>query len=193
MIERREIELIPKEIEAAKGQEVLLRKFRLVSFGFFFLTLLIFGGIFAYRLSLSAQLDNLKQQSASEVAKIAQYADVESKVLGLTYKSSAVDKILSQREHFSIALAAVSASQPSGLKVTGVDVTRGENTATIKGESANYVILAAFLRNLVDSGKGGKLFADVVLSSVTLNSSKSRAEFVIEATMIKNGLIKPVK
>ena len=193
MIERREIELIPKEIEAAKGQEVLLRKFRLVSFGFFFLTLLIFGGIFAYRLSLSAQLDNLKQQSASEVAKIAQYADVESKVLGLTYKSSAVDKILSQREHFSIALAAVSASQPSGLKVTGVDVTRGENTATIKGESANYVILAAFLRNLVDSGKGGKLFAEAVLSSVTLNSSKSRAEFVIEATMIKNGLIKPVK
>jgi len=193
MIERREIELIPKEIEAAKGQEVLLRKFRLVSFGFFFLTLLIFGGIFAFRLSLSAQLDNLKQQSASEVAKIAQYADVESKVLGLTYKSSAVDKILSQREHFSIALAAVSASQPSGLKVTGVDVTRGENTATIKGESANYVILAAFLRNLVDSGKGGKLFAEAVLSSVTLNSSKSRAEFVIEATMIKNGLIKPVK
>ena len=193
MIERREIELIPQEIEAAKGQEVLLRKFRLVSFGFFFLTLLIFGGIFAYRLSLSAQLDNLKQQSASEVAKIAQYADVESKVLGLTYKSSAVDKILSQREHFSIALAAVSASQPSGLKVTGVDVTRGENTATIKGESANYVILAAFLRNLVDSGKGGKLFAEAVLSSVTLNSSKSRAEFVIEATMIKNGLIKPVK
>ena len=193
MIERREIELIPKEIEAAKGQEVLLRKFRLVSFGFFFLTLLIFGGIFAYRLSLSAQLDNLKQQSASEVAKIAQYADVESKVLGLTYKSSAVDKILSQREHFSIALAAVSASQPSGLKVTGVDVTRGENTATIKGESANYVILAAFLQNLVDSGKGGKLFADVVLSSVTLNNSKSRAEFVIEATMIKNGLIKAVK
>jgi len=193
MIERREIELIPKEIEAAKGQEVLLRKFRLVSFGFFFLTLLIFGGIFAYRLSLSAQLDNLKQQSASEVAKIAQYADVESKVLGLTYKSSAVDKILSQREHFSIALAAVSASQPSGLKVTGVDVTRGENTATIKGESANYVILAAFLQNLVDSGKGGKLFAEAVLSSVTLNSSKSRAEFVIEATMIKNGLIKPVK
>jgi len=193
MIERREIELIPKEIEAAKGQEVLLRKFRLVSFGFFFLTLLIFGGIFAYRLSLSAQLDNLKQQSASEVAKIAQYADVESKVLGLTYKSSAVDKILSQREHFSIALAAVSASQPSGLKVTGVDVTRGENTATIKGESANYVILAAFLQNLVDSGKGGKLFADVVLSSVTLNNSKSRAEFVTEATMIKNGLIKPVK
>ena len=193
MTERREIELIPQEIEAAKGQEVLLRKFRLVSFGFFFLTLLIFGGIFAYRLSLSAQLDNLKQQSASEVAKIAQYADVESKVLGLTYKSSAVDKILSQREHFSIALAAVSASQPSGLKVTGVDVTRGENTATIKGESANYVILAAFLQNLVDSGKGGKLFAEAVLSSVTLNSSKSRAEFVIEATMIKNGLIKPVK
>jgi len=193
MIERREIELIPQEIEAAKGQEVLLRKFRLVSFGFFFLTLLIFGGIFAYRLSLSAQLDNLKKQSVSEVAKIAQYADVESKVLGLTYKSSAVDKILSQREHFSIALAAVSASQPSGLKVTGVDVTRGENTATIKGESANYVILAAFLRNLVDSGKGGKLFAEAVLSSVTLNSSKSRAEFVIEATMIKNGLIKPVK
>jgi hypothetical protein len=193
MIERREIELIPKEIEAAKGQEVLLRKFRLASFGFFFLTLLIFGGIFAYRLSLSAQLDNLKQQSAGEVAKIAQYADVESKVLGLTYKSSAVDKILSQREHFSIALAAVSASQPSGLKVTGVDVTRGENTATIKGESANYVILAAFLQNLVDSGKGGKLFAEAVLSSVTLNSSKSRAEFVIEATMIKNGLIKAVK
>ncbi|OGC44486.1 hypothetical protein A2V54_01120 [candidate division WWE3 bacterium RBG_19FT_COMBO_53_11] len=193
MVERKEIELIPKEIEAAKVQEVLLRRFRLASFGFFLLTLLIFGGIFAFRLSLTAQLDNLKQQSASEKAKIAQYADVESKVLGLEYKSSSVTEILSQREYLSIALSAVSASQPSGLKVTGVDVTRGENTATINGESANYVILAAFLQNLVDKDKGGALFTDALLSSVTLNSSKSKAEFVIEAAMLKNGLRKSGK
>jgi hypothetical protein len=193
MVERKEIELIPKEIEAAKIQEVLLRRFRLASFGFFLLTLLIFGGIFAFRLSLTAQLDKLKKQSASEEVKIAQYADVESKVLGLEYKSSAVTEILSQREYLSIALSAVSASQPSGLKVTGISVTRGENAATIKGETANYVILAAFLQNLVDKDKGGVLFTDAVLSSVTLNSSKSKAEFVIEASMLKNGLRKSVK
>jgi len=189
MAERKEIELIPKEIEAAKSKDTLVRRVRLFGFLFFIVSLLIFGGIFAFRLSLATKLAGLEEDSAREVAGIAQFAEVEAKVLGLENKSSALAKILAQRDYFSIALAAVvGASQPANLKVTGVTIQKDNVLITINGETASYVTLASFLQNLVDDSKGGKLFTSVLLSSVNQNNAKGMAEFVIEATTKKDGL-----
>jgi hypothetical protein len=189
MTERKEIELIPKEIEAAKSKDTLERRVRLFGFLFFIVSLLIFGGIFAFRLSLATKLSGLEEDSAKEVAGITQFAEVEAKVLGLENKSSALTKILAQRDYFSIALAAVvGASQPANLKVTGVTIQKDNVLITINGETASYVTLASFLQNLVDDSKGGKLFTSVLLSSVNQNNAKGMAEFVIEATTKKDGL-----
>uniref|UniRef100_A0A832E0L1 PilN domain-containing protein n=1 Tax=candidate division WWE3 bacterium TaxID=2053526 RepID=A0A832E0L1_UNCKA len=188
MAERKEIELIPKEIEAAKSREARLRQIRLAGFGFFLLSFLIAGGIFAFSWSLSTQLKDLQQESAKQVAQIAQFADVESKVLGLADKSLALTEILTQRDYFSIAVEAVEASRPAELKVTGLTIQKDKTLITINGETANYIVLAAFLQNLLDIQKGGTLFTDVGLSSVNLNSAKGTAEFVIEAITRKNGL-----
>ncbi|HLD96315.1 MAG TPA: PilN domain-containing protein [Patescibacteria group bacterium] len=188
MVERKEIELIPKEIEAAKSKDTLVRRVRLFGFLFFLVSLTIFGGIFAFRLSLATRLAGLEEDSAREVASIAQFAEVESKVLGLENKSAALTKILAQRDYFSSVLAAVAASQPANLKVTGVTIQKDSVLITINGETASYVTLASFLQNLVDDGKGGKLFTSVLLSSVNQNNAKGTAEFVIEATTKKDGL-----
>src|SRR3990170_4234093 len=130
MIERKEIELIPKEIEAAKSKDTLVRRVRLFGFLFFLVSLTIFGGIFAFRLSLATRLDGLEEASAREVASIAQFAEVESKVLGLENKSAALTKILAQRDYFSSVLAAVAASQPANLKVTGVTIQKDSGVIT---------------------------------------------------------------
>jgi Tfp pilus assembly protein PilN len=188
MAERREIELIPKEIEAAKSRDTLVRRIRLISFLFFLASLLVSGGIFAFSMNLSTKLADLEEESARQIAQISQFAGIEAKVLGLEDKSSALTKILTQRDYFSIASAAVETSRPVNLKVTGVTIQKDSTSITINGETASYVTLAAFLQNLVDETKGGKLFTDVSLSSVNQNASKGTAEFVIEATTKKNGL-----
>lgn len=192
MVERRAIELIPKEVEAAKGREVLLKRLRLFSFGFFLLCFLIAGGIFGFSWTLSTQLNNLKQESSKQEAQIAQFAEVEFKVLGLSDKSAALSTILTQRDYFSLGLSAVNASRPSNLRVTGFDVQKDKDIVTINGETSSYVVLATFMQNLVDPNKGGVLFIDAVLSSVNLNSATGTAEFVIEATIQKNGFKKPL-
>ncbi len=192
MVERRTIELIPKEVESAKGREVLLKRLRLSSFGFFLFCFLIAGGIFGFSWTLSTQLSNLKQESSKQEAQIAQFAEVEFKVLGLSDKSAALSTILTQRDYFSLGLSAVSASQPSNLKVTGFDAQKDKDIVTINGETTSYVTLASFLQNLVDADKGGVLFTDAALSSVNLNSATGTAGFVIEATIQKDGLKKPL-
>ena len=188
MAEKKEIELIPKEIEAAKARESLVRNFRRIGIGFFLFSLLAFGGIFAFSWSLSTKFSELEQDAATEEAQIAQFAEIESKVLGLTNKSSALRQILTNRDYFSIALAAVSDSRPSNLRVTGITAQTDKNVVTINGETVSYVNLAAFLQNLLDPEKGGVLFTDAVLNSVNLNSAKGTAEFVIEATIKRDGL-----
>ncbi|MEX0587472.1 MAG: hypothetical protein WD940_01280 [Patescibacteria group bacterium] len=188
MVEKREIELIPKEIEAAKTRESLVRKFRLGTIFFFLVSLLAFGGIFAFSWTLSSRLTELEQDAAVEETQIAQFSEIESQVLGLADKSAALNKILAERDYFSIALSATEASRPSNLRVAGLTVQKDKDTVTINGETQTYVILAAFLQNLVDPAKGGVLYTNAVLNSVNLNSSKGTAEFVIEATIKKNGL-----
>ncbi len=74
------------------------------------------------------------------------------------------------------------------LKVKGLEMEKDEVLVTINGETANYVNLAAFLQNLTDPEKGGALFEGAALTSVNLNTSKGTAEFVIEATMLKDGI-----
>ena len=162
--------------------------FFLFIFLFFIVSLLIFGGIFAFRLSLAPKLAGLEEDSAQEVAGIAQFAEIEAKVLGLENKSSALTKILAQRDYFSVVLAAVEPSRPANLKVTGVTIQKDNVLITINGETASYVTLASFLQNLVDDGKGGKLFTNVILSSVNKSNAKGTAEFMIETTTKKDGL-----
>jgi len=190
MVEKSSIELIPKEVESARGKELLLRRLRVWGFGFFILSILISGGILTFSLVNATKLDSLKQESAKQIAQITQSADIESKVLGLSEKSVALTRILSQRDYFSIALATVEKSRPVGLRVKGNTLEAGKTSVVIDGETASYVNLAAFLQNLVSSTKGGVLFSGVALTSVNLNASKGAAEFVIEATMQKDGLKK---
>lgn len=190
MAEKSTIELIPQEVEAARGRGLLLRRLRLYGFGFFALSILVSGGLFAFSWSISTKLENLKQESIQQATQIAQFADLEKKVLGLADKSAASTKIFSQRDYFSIVLATIEGSRPANLKVNGATTERDVASVTINGETVSYINLAAFLQNLTDPNKGGILFESASLTSVNLNTSKGTAEYVIEATMRKNGLKK---
>jgi len=186
------IELIPEEISAVKEQTRTLNRVRVISFVLFF----IFGGVslglFLLTQQRTSELERLEGESASQVAQIVQFAAIESRVLGLSAKASSLTQILSQRDYFSVVFSSVEGSRPSGLTVSGIETSQGNPTVTVAGSTFSFDRLAEFLENLVASNKGGTLFTDSLLTSVSLDTASGRASFVVEATIGEGGLKKPL-
>lgn len=186
------IELIPKEIAQAKTRATLLTRIRIISFGIFFISLVALGAIFYYRQTQLSVLEGVETEAFDEEAKIAQYADIEEKTLGLEAKSSAIPQLVSDRNYHSVALAAVEASRPSGIVVAGLVTSSEKTDIDINGSTFSYSQLANFLDNLIDTSKGGVLFSQASLTSVNLDASSGKVNFIIEALIVKNGLKKPL-
>lgn len=190
MVEKKSIELIPKEVEAAKERGKLINRLRLAVLGVFVLSAAASGGLFAFARMQVSRLETVEQEASEQEVQVAQFSSTEKKVLSLNAKSSALLQILTEREYFSVLLSSVEKSRPTGLKVAGLSAEAGQSVATIFGETLSYNQLATFLEDLVKSDKGGILFSGASLTSVNLDPSTGKAEFVIEATMIPDGLKK---
>lgn len=184
------IELIPKEVTAVKERAKTSRRFLVFSIVFFVLSLVTSSTLLFYKQDRISYLESVEEEVALQGTDVAQFADIEKKVLGLEAKSSVIPQILSQRDYFSVVLSSVKNSQPSKVVVTGLAMSEDETEVTINGETFNYSELANFLDNLVGSGKGGVLFTQVNLTLVNLEASSGKASFVIDAVMKKDGLKK---
>lgn len=192
MAEKKTIELIPKEIEAAKAQEKFLARLKAVGRGALGVgvgfSILFWGGVLAQ----TARLNFLEGESNKTIEQISKFADTERTVLGLAAKSAGIAKIFTERDYFSVLLSAVKVSTPIGVTVTGLSAVKDKALVTISGETLSYNELATFLKNLVDPTKGGTLFTEATLNSVTLDSATGKASFVVELVMKRDGLKKPL-
>ena len=190
MVEKRGIELIPKEIEAAKERKVLIARLRWAGFGVLGaslgLSLLLWGGVGIQ----TTRLTSLEEAVGEQTSKVVAFAETEEMVLGLAAKSAVLRKIFTERDYFSLLLEAMEKSTPPGLTVTGLSARRDEARVTISGETLGYVELADFLKNLVNVNLGGTLFTEAALTSVTLDPASGKVDFVAEVTMRRNGLKK---
>lgn len=192
MATKEAIELIPKEVTAVKERAKISRRFLVLSVVFFVLSLATSSALLFYKQDRTSHLESVEKEAALQGADVIQFADIEKKVLGLGAKSSAIPQILSQRDYFSVVFSSVKNSQPLGVVVTGLAMSEDETEVTINGETFNYSELASFLDNLIGSGKGGVLFAQVSLTSVNLEASSGKASFIIDAVIKEDGLEKPL-
>jgi len=190
MMERREIELIPKELEEKREREKRLRTARFVGFGFLGLSVLVTVLILSVVGAQTVLRDNLLRQISGKEARLSELASTEEKVVALADKNVALTRIFSGRSYYSILLEALEKSVPSGIEVTGLSASQAEATVELSGEIQSYTELAIFLRNLVDPGKGGSLFTQAALTSVTFDPTKGTALFIAEVTLMENGLKK---
>jgi len=190
MAERREIELIPRELEEARKQEKLLQTARLVGFGFLGLSFLVIFLILSIVGAQTVLISNLHRQISEKEARISELSTVEEKVVGLADKNAALTQIFSGRSYFSILLKTLETSIPQGIAITTLSTSQTEEVVALSGETRSYGDLAKFLRNLVDPEKGGSLFTQVALTSVVLEPTTGKAKFVAEATTVEGGLKK---
>jgi len=187
MAEKHRIELIPKEVRAVKTRTLLIRSLRLGGFVLLGAVVLVTVGLLAAVQAQTAALEDVQQQVAVEEAKLADLSEVEAKVTGLAAKSAVVGYVFEHRKYYSLLLEALSKSTPDGVTVTGLSVSQGDEIG-LTGEVMSYTHLANFLRDLVDPEKGGSLFTEVGLASVTFNPVEGTAQFAANVTMARNGL-----
>jgi len=188
MAERKEIELIPKEVEAAREQKRKLRTARLIGFGVLGFAVLALVLLLSLIGGQALIVNNLRRQVSEEEARIAELASVEEKVLGLEGKNTALTQIFSRRSHYSILLRALQKSVPRGITIASLSAAQGKTVVDLSGTTKSYGDLAIFLRNLVDSKKGGSLFTEAALTSVALDPTLGVAKFIIVVAMQGNGL-----
>lgn len=196
-MERREIELIPKELEEARKRGKLLRTSRFVGFGFLGLSILVAVLILSVVGAQTVTRNNLRRQISEKEARVSELSAVEEKVVALADKNTALTQIFSGRSYYSILLEALKKSIPSGVKVIGLSASaelssasQAETVVGLSGETLSYTVLATFLRNLVAPEKGGSLFTQAGLTSVTFDPTKGTAQFVVEVTLMESGLKK---
>jgi Tfp pilus assembly protein PilN len=188
MVERRGIELVPKELEAEKKKVGLLRSVRLIGFVFLGAAILAIALLYLVVNSRSSSLDSLNQQISDKESRIAEMAETEEKVITLATKNTLLTKILATRSYYSLLLEALQRSIPVGVDVSDL-ITVGEK-ARLSGSVQSYLSLDSFLRSLVDPAKGGTLFEEVSLTSVSYDATTGEAEFTAEVTLEEDGLLK---
>lgn len=181
MAEKREIELIPRELEAAKGLANFLAKLRFVGFGLLGAGVILSVAAWGGALGQEARLNGVEDSISKQTSALAKLADTEKMVLGLQVKSQGVIKIFTERNYFSSLLDALSASTPSGITVKGLEASKDEILVTLSGTTTSYEELSRFLKNLVDPTVGGSIFIEASLTSVVADSATGRAGFVVEA------------
>jgi len=184
------IELIPKEVEAVKERARSARRFQLFAILFFVVSAAVGGLLFYYRQTRAQDLETVQAEAGRHEAAIADLSDIETKIIGLQDRTTAIPRIFAERDYFSTALVAVEISRPLNVDVTGITMERGDSEVAINGETASYSSLAAFLDNLVSSQRGGTLFLQAGLTSVNLDPSTGTISFTIESVMKAGGLKK---
>jgi Tfp pilus assembly protein PilN len=189
------INLIPQQevVEQSKDRAVK------VSTWFSIFILLLVGGIAGYyvyrtqeikqQLSVvNTEIDGLRQQ-------ISTLADVEVSARNLDKKYSTLKEIFASRILYSMLSKEIQARTPQGVVIESITLQKGTQI-NISGSADNYISIANFTNNLVDSEfSGGEptlktLFSTVTLNSVSLEKSRNVVTFSINVSINSNLLQK---
>lgn len=190
MIERRAIELIPRELEAEKRRSHMMRSARLLGFGI--LGVAVAGSviILTFVATQKAATNKIQGQITEKETRIGELSETEEKLFLFASKNSALTGIFQTRRYFSFLFDALKNSTPAGVTVTALTAGASADTITVTGEIITYMELATFLRNLIDPAMGGTLFSEVSLTSVNLNPTEGTAVFIAEVSLTSKGLQK---
>ncbi len=190
MAERKEIELIPKEVALARREERRLFTFRVAGFAFLGLTLVVLAILLSLIGGQTLLLNNLQRQVSTKEERIADLVEIEKKVTGLANKNNTLTQVFNTRSYYSVLLAAIKKSIPQGVVVTHLSTDQTTPMVNTSGTIRSYSELALFLKNLVDPTKGGSLFTEAGIQSVILDPTTGKAKFTVDITIAAGGLRK---
>lgn len=173
------INLIPSAVREKRQKGAVKRISFIGTFTALVGAVAVTAGVLFFKFAIKAQVTQLEKDIRSSKNSIKTFEDIELQARTIKKKASLVDKVISEEEHYSVVLEALTTSVPAEVSLTDLQITTPEK-ATVSGEVSNYLDLARFIRALLDEDKGGWLFTDVGVRSVGMGSGESSVKFDLE-------------
>lgn len=176
-IERKDINLLPKELVVKRKQQEQKKTINLLAVAFFLVSLVLSFSVFLYSIFLSQSVKGVAAAVNKEEQKVRDLNLLEEDARRLEAKSSALFTILKSKKKYSYLLEVLANSAPAGVRVTSL-VTAVTGEVQVSGLADSYVILSRFLLNILDPQIGGVIFSSADLNSVNLDERVGGARFL---------------
>jgi Tfp pilus assembly protein PilN len=151
-----------------------------------FAMLLLFGvsaaSIVLFLLIALSPLPTLQQQERNAIATLSQYRTDIAKLLLVTDRLRASDKLLAKRKDFASALQAVQSRMPDGVTITEINMTR--DTVSVTVTSTSLSLIDTFLNSLVNAQVAKKDFKDVSMSKLMVDEAKDAFTVTVQVVML---------
>lgn len=171
------INLIPKG-ERIEQREIKLVKISTVVAIIIFLMVNIVSGYYYYTTSnLKKEISKTDMEIQNLRGEVGKLSDIEISSRNLYKKTFALKEILNERKYYSALLENLQSTIPENVLID--DFSMGnEDTLDITGVGSDYPSIQVFTNNVL----ANKLFTEVSLNSVTLNSKENNISFFIVIT-----------
>ena len=196
------INLIPKE------EQVLQKKSQVVKFStvLSILLLVIVAGVAAFYFYTASNIDaQLKAENARTAglrSDIGKLSTIEITARNLDKKYSMLEKIIAERQRFSLALKDLEIRTPENIKVDDLSLN-ADSTLAAAGLGEDYLSISDFVNLLTEDGDiettksekyselhGKKVFKEVALNSVSLDAQNKSVKYFIVISYLKDVLTK---
>ncbi|HLC93668.1 MAG TPA: PilN domain-containing protein [Patescibacteria group bacterium] len=180
------INLIPQEEKQEQTKTQLVKMSTL--FAIFFLV--IVGLVsFYYFYQVSSVKTRIKEHESNIErlrGEIANLSSIEITARNLDTRYQALTSIYISRVYYSLLLEEVLKHVPEVITIVDFTINTG-NKITLTGESDNYIAISEFVTNL---SKDDKIFKNVTLNSVSLESRANSISFFVSVEFIPEALKK---
>lgn len=186
-MQKRDINLMPEEIQAGKRRQERRRLLILGSIALAMVAASLTAAVLAFVTILQSDTEVTKAAIEQEKAKIEKFEETENSAKRLKLKADAVSSILRSRDQYSLLLQTFTDISPEDVEIVNLGVSG--NVVSISGVAKSYVAVAKFLIVSVEEEKGGIIFTSTELNSVSLDSKTGEARFAI-TLVLKEGALK---
>lgn len=186
------INLLPLKVAKKQKTVRLVGKANYAGSILFSIFLLVAAGLGGYLFLLGRSLTSLTSQSDLLKVEINARSHLEQISDKLSAKSAALITVFNERQRFSYLLEVFSSVIPQGVTVTEFSTEGEEEKLAVSGTANDYPDLSRFLESAVSpETKGGDVFSQVDLTSVSLDDRTGKARFSVKITLKKDALKEP--
>jgi Tfp pilus assembly protein PilN len=182
------INLVPENIVQEQTEQKAVKLSTIVCILLAVVASLVSGILWYVNGQTSARIKSLNSEIDQSRNAITALAPVEVSTRNLDKKFTTLKGIFAERDLYSLLVTELMVRKPTGIGIRAVSLQKGVKL-NINGTADNYISIAAFTNNLVNSNfEGGntelrKLFTAVTLNSVDLEKSRNDVLYSINVDM----------
>jgi Tfp pilus assembly protein PilN len=181
-----DLNLIPEQ-EVQQQTKVKLVKLSTIISILLLIVIALVSAYFYYETTqVKSQIKLLNSDIDALRTKINSMASIEISTRNLEKKYTVLDKILKDRDNYSLLMTELESRKPGNVNITTFDIRNDK--LNVAGTGTDYISISSYISNLLNKNfEGGNaalknLFTSVSLNEVSLESKTNNVNFTIVVT-----------